>query len=81
MDLPSLEEHGVPSQSSCLIPEYVNLAISVLRRSKIIQEKYKKGGSISKVFGLIELSASVAMSVTKSIIPETASFSSNLIHN
>ena len=38
MDSPSGEEHGVPSQSSHLIPEYTNLLISGLRQIKRIQE-------------------------------------------
>ena len=59
----------------------MNLRISGFRWSKIIQEKYKKGYGIPKVFGLISLFASVAMSDTKSIIPEIASFVAKLIHH
>ena len=59
----------------------MNLRILGLRRSKIIQEKYKKGNGIPKVFGLISLFASVAMSSTKSVIPEITSFPAKLIHH
>ena len=75
------EYRDVPSRSSCLIPDYMNLHISGLRRRKIIQKRYKKINGILKVFGLISLFTSVAMSVTKSILPETASLSTNLLHH
>ena len=77
---PSGEEHDVPSQSSCLIPEYVNLRTSGLRRRKIIQERQKRIG-IPKIFGLTALFASVDMTVTKSILPETASFAAKLLQH
>ena len=80
LDSPSGEEHNVTSHSSFIIPEYVNLLILGLSWSKRIQEKYKNGNFIPKVFSLIEPFASVAMFVTKSIIPEKASFAAKLIH-
>ena len=70
LDSPSGEDHNVPSHSSLLIPEYANLRISGLRQSKIIQEIYKKENGIPEVFGLVDLFASEAMYVTKSILPE-----------
>ena len=81
MASPCGEEHDVTSQSSRLIPEYENLRTSGLRQSKIIQCKYKKGKVIPKVFGLIDLFASVAMSCTKYILPKIASFAAKLLHN
>ena len=78
---PSGEENNVPSQPSRLIPEYANLRISGLRKSKIIQEKDKKGNGIPKVFGFIYLFASVAMSSTKSVLKEAVSFKANLIYH
>ena len=68
LDPQSGEDQGVPSQYSCLIPEYENLHISGLRRIKIIQEIGKKGNGITKVFFPIALFVSVAMSATDSII-------------
>ena len=78
---PSGEEHDVPSHSSCIIPEYSNLHISVLSKSKIIHEKDKKLNGIPKLFGLIALLSYLDISATKSIIPETASFPSKLLHH
>ena len=46
LDSPSVEYHDVPSHSSRLIPEYANLLISGLRRSKIIQDKYKRANAL-----------------------------------
>ena len=80
LDSPSGEEHDLPSQVSCLIPEYANLRILGLRRGKIIHEKYKKINGTPKVFGLIYLFVSVTISVTKSIFPEKESFPAKLIH-
>ena len=81
MASPSGEENNVPSHSSLLIPEYVNLRISGLSRSKIIQEKYKKLNGIPKLFGLITLFVSIVMSVTRSIIPERAIFVAKLLQH
>ena len=47
----------------------------------IIQEKDNKGNGIQKVFGLISLFASVAMSATKSIILNKKWFLAKLIHH
>ena len=52
-----------------------------LRQNKIIQEKYKKGNDIPKVFGLIALFVSVAVSDAKYILTETAVFEANLLHH
>ena len=71
----------MPSNSSRLIQEYISLCITGLRQSKIIQEKDNKGNEIPKVFGLIYIFVSVAMSATKSILPETEIFASNMIHH
>ena len=62
------KEHDVPSQPSCLIPEYVNLHILGIRRIKIIQERNEKGNDIPKLFGLVDLFTYVAMSDTKYIL-------------
>ena len=75
------EEHDIPSQSSRLIPEYVNLHVSGLRRSKIIQGKFKRGNVIPKVLGLIALFVSVVMHDTNSTLPETESFAYKLLHH
>ena len=48
-----------------LIPEYEILLISGLRRSKVIQESYKKVNGTPKVFGIFALFESVSMSDTK----------------
>ena len=48
---------------------------------KIIQEKYKKVDGVPKVFGLISLFASMSMSVTNYILPDTAIFSYKLFHH
>ena len=48
---------------------------------KRIQERYKWVSGIPKVFDLISIFAYVAMSATKSIIPETEVFAANLIHH
>ena len=53
------------SQSSRLIQEYEILLISGLRRSKVIQESYKKVNGTPKVFGIFALYESVSMSDTK----------------
>ena len=81
MASPIGDEQNVPSHSSHLIPKYKNLRFSVLRQSKIFREKGKKGNGIPNVFGLIALFTAVAMSATKYILPETASFSVKLIHH
>ena len=74
------EDHNFPSQSSRLIPEYVNLCISGLWKSIRIQGKYKNRDSITKGFGLIVLFTYVAISVTKSFLPNTLNFGSKIIH-
>ena len=79
LDSPSGEDHGVPSQSSRLIPEYANFRISGLRQSKIIKEKYKKGNGTPKIFGLITLFTYMAMYYVKYILSEIASFADKLI--
>ena len=43
--------------------------------------KENKGNGIPKVFALIYLFAYVAMSATKSVLPETSSFVAKLLHN
>ena len=68
LDSPGGEEHDVPSHSSRLIPEYANLCTSGLRQKKRVQDKDKKEKVIQNVFGIIYIFASVAMSVTKSIL-------------
>ena len=69
LDSYSGEEQNMPSRSSSLIPEYENLRTSGLSLSKIIQDKYKMIKGIPKVLSLISLFTSVAMSITKSILP------------
>ena len=81
MASPSGEEHIVPSNSFQLIQEYVNLRTSGLRQSKIIQYRDKREKGIPKLCSLIFLFASVAMSATNSILPETASFAANILHH
>ena len=81
LDYPSGEYSNVHSQSSHLIPEYSNLRISGLRRSKIIQEREKNRYFIPNFFGFITLVTYVFISVTKSIIPETAMCVAKLIQN
>ena len=71
---PNREDHDGPSRPPCLIPEYVNICISVLRKSRRVQEKYKNGNSIPKVFGLISIFVSMDIYVTKFILPETDIF-------
>ena len=71
----------MPSQSSRLISEYVNIRISELRRSKIIQERYNNRDVATKCFVPIGFFASVDIYFTKFIIPETARFSAKLIHH
>ena len=80
LDSPSGEDREVPSHSSRLIPEYPNLRISGLRRNKIIQERDSKVNGIPKVFGLIYLFTYVVMFITKSILPETESFTAKMLH-
>ena len=80
LDSPSGEDQDMPSQSSRLIPEYANICISALRLIKIIQERYKHGYGIPKVFCLISIFEPVAMSVTKSILTGTDFFASKLLH-
>ena len=79
--LQSVLDQDVSSKSSRLIPECVNLWISILRIIKIIQEILKKLNDIPKVFGLVYLFESVAMTANKSIIPEIEIFASKLIHH
>ena len=76
-----MEEHDVTSQSSHLIPEYVNLRLSGLRRRKGVQERDNNRDVKPKVFGLLALFASVAMSSTNLIITETESFTCKLLHH
>ena len=74
------EEHYVPSQASRLIPYYENLRTSVLRQSKIIHERQERI-FIPKIFVLMAILASVVMTSTKFILPETVIFLSKLIHH
>ena len=52
-----------------------------LRKSKIIQDKYKIENVIPKGFSFIAPFTSVAMSVAKYVLPETAIFAAKLIHH
>ena len=73
LDSSSGEENEAHSQSSRLIPDYANILTSGIRQIKIIQERRKRSG-IPKIFVLTALFASVDVTTTNSILPETASF-------
>ena len=81
MASPSGEEHVVTSQSSRSILYYANVRILGLRKIKIIKEKDNNRYGIPRIFGLISLFASVDMSSTKSMIPQTVIFSAKIIHH
>ena len=77
----SREENDLYLQFSHLIPEYSNICVSGLRQSKQAQERDKKIDGEPKVFGLISLFSYVAISSTKFILTETASFTAKLKHH
>ena len=81
LDLPSGEEKYFPSKSSNLRSEYENLRISGLSQIIRFQGKNKKRDVKPKFFSHIYLFAYVAVSATKFIKPEKASFSVNLLRH
>ena len=70
----------MPSRYSRLVQEYANLRTSGLSQIKIINEK-QEISVIPKMFVIMAIFLSVAMTVAKSILPETEMFAANLIQH